>query len=1070
MPAVSVVLGVMKDLVINVAAAPFQRPLERYLDSREARKEIEGALQQTEADFRQECSDPRLVQALVSKPIYDLPGFQEAAKAAFLDEAREEAIPDEFVRQMRRDWGERFSDDELRRAAGLYLSLLRQNLIATKNVGELVARFASLRTDQRTEEMQEDLRWIRKFLESHGFSVPETPSPRFSIPKPPQDFVGRDEELAQMLDRFDRGMVITGVTGAAGIGKTALVLVLAEKIASEFPDARLYIDLRGAAEQEPVSPQDAMRSLLRPFYPGQNLSDEERELSSLYRSTFQKRRSLLLLDNAADAAQVRPLLPSHPSAAIVTSRRRFDLSDKGLHMLPLGVMKPEEARNLLREVAPSWQGASDRELDEVAKLCGRLPLALRVAAALAEVNGWKPRHVARKLQHERTRLRRLKAPNDPDLDVEAAIGLSYENLPEGMQRRFRQLGVFPAPFEVKAAAAVWDENEEKADDILAALFSRNLVEYDGDGETERYSLHDLMRIFALGKLLEDVEEAKKAAERHAWHYLEVASEADDDFKKGDMSALERFDEAWPHLQAAWKWMLPGSGFPRPESADRWLSDMPRRVVYVLDLRVPPKERIPYLEAALEAAKGLGDKEAQGIHLGNLGNAYLALGRVEGAIGYYQQALEIHMEIGDRSGEGNDLGNLGNAYADLGRVKEAIGYYRQALEIAREIGDRRGEGAGLGNLGLAYADLGRVEEAIGYYQQALEIAREIGDRRGEGNQLGNLGLAYADLGRVGEAIGYYLQALEIAREIGDRRSEGAWLGNLGAAYHRLGRVEEAIGYYQQALEIAREIGDRRGEGNRLGNLGNAYADLGRVEEAIEYYQQALEIAREIGDRRGEGNRLGNLGNAYFALGRVEEAIEYYQQALEIAREIGDRRGEGNRLGNLGLAYADLGRVEEVIEYYRQALEIAREIGDRSGEGNRLGNLGNAYAALGRVEEAIGYYQQALEIAREIGDRRGEGNRLGNLGAAYHRLGRVEEAIGYYQQALEIHREIGDRRGEGADLGNLGLAYAALGRVEEAIGYYQQALEIAREIGDKRNEGNQLGNLGAAYIAWANWRKR
>ena len=417
-----------------------------------------------------------------------------------------------------------------------------------------------------------------------------------------------------------------------------------------------------------------------------------------------------------------------------------------------------------------------------------------------------------------------------------------------------------------------------------------------------------------------------------------------------------------------------------------------------------RESIAYLERVRALAQEQGDKQAEGVVLGNLGLAYANLGQVERAIEYHQQALAISREIGDRRGEGSDLGNLGAAYYRLGQVAQAMEHYQQALAIAREIGDRSGEGNRLGNLGLAYAALGQVERAIEYYQQALAISREIGDRRGEGNSLGNLGLAYADLGQVEKAIEHHQQALVISREIGDRRGEGSDLGNLGLAYAALGQVERAIEYHQQALAIAQEIGDRRGEGSDLSNLGNAYADLGQVERAIEYYQQALAISREIGDRRGEGSDLGNLGNAYAGLGQVERAIEYYEQALDISREIGDPRGEGNHLGNLGLAYADLGQVERAIEYHQQALEIAREIGDRHMEGSVLGNLGLAYADLGQVDKAIEYYQQALEISQEIGDRRGEASDLANLGQAYRQLGQVKKARELWLEALPIFEEI------------------------------------------------------------------
>jgi tetratricopeptide (TPR) repeat protein len=717
----------------------------------------------------------------------------------------------------------------------------------------------------------------------------------FTIPPPVTDFTGRETELAQLKASFTNGAVITGVSGGGGVGKTELARKLAQEIAKNFPDARLSIDLLGTSKT-PLAAEEVMRRILEPFYPNQKLPDEPEQIKGLYQQTFLAHKALLLLDNAADAKQVRPLIPPAPSAAIITSRRHFSLTEFGLsEPLCLDVLEVAEARELLRSASPKLRAAPDAEVDALAKLCGYLPLALRVAASILNDRAdWTPASLLKRLGDERTRLQRLKRDEDIDLDVESTLSLSYALLDDETKRKFRQLGVFTAPFIRDSAQAVWQmDDENEADEMIGKFTTLSLLNIlpapfsKGDEPLSLYALHDLTHLFAMTQLLEEEDEAQQTVLRHAEHFLEWASAADDLYLKGNeniLLGLAQFRFIWAHLDSAYERMLSENPRPPEADADAWLSDFPGRCIYVLDLHLSPRRRISILKTALNAARRLEDKGSEGVHLGNLGLAYYSLGDARKAIEFYEQHLSIAREIGDRRGEGNALGNLGNAYAALGDARKAIEFYEQNLSIAREIGDRRGEGNALGNLGLAYYSLGDARKAIEFYEQHLSIAREIGDRRGEGVALGNLGLAYYSLGDARKAIEFYEQHLSIAREIGDRRSEGNALGNLGLAYYSLGDARKAIEFYEQHLSIAREIGDRRGEGNALGNLGNAYAALGDARKAIEFYEQALVIDREIGDRRGEGNALANLGLAYENLGEKERAKKVWQEALKIYRAI------------------------------------------------------------------------------------------------------------------------------------------------------------------------------------------
>jgi len=655
---------------------------------------------------------------------------------------------------------------------------------------------------------------------------PPVPS---QIPAPPNDFIGRNEEINDLLGSFDHGATITGLRGLGGVGKTALALVLANRLKGQFPDGQIFINLLGT-NKDPLNPANAMAHVVRSFLGADaRLPEDLGEMAGLYRSVLSGKKTLILLDNAASREQVEPLLPPAGSALLITSRNKFalpDLKETDLDVLPL-----IDAKKLLLEIA----GRIGEHVGELAELCGRLPLALRNAAsALAEKKNLNVADYVERLKDARKRL---------DL-VEASLSLSYELLTPELQRLWSLLSVFPADFDLAGAAAVWEMEPAPAEEALGELLTWSLVDFlpSASGEGGRYRLHDLARVFADSRLGADAREI--AQQRHAKHYQELLWKANELFLQGGDSfsnGLIQFDTDWANIQKGQEWANINA-FKSREIAEicsnfAWTGS-------ILSLRLHPLMNIEWLEAALVAVRKTKNQNAEGAH----------------------------------------LCNLGIAHKDLGETRKAIEYYDPALSIFRKINDRRNEGMVLGNLGIVHKDLGETRKAIEYNDPALSIFRKINDRRNEGNVLGNLGLAYYHLGQPDKAIEYYDQALKISREIGDRRGEGNRLGNLGMAYSDLGQLDKAIEYCDQALKISREIGDRRGEGNRLGNLSMAYSDLGQPDKAIEYCDQALKISREIGDRRGEGNHLFNMSLSLNKLSQPEKAIELAKSALEIYEQI------------------------------------------------------------------------------------------------------------------------------------------------------------------------------------------
>jgi tetratricopeptide (TPR) repeat protein len=732
----------------------------------------------------------------------------------------------------------------------------------------------------------------------HAAAEPDVPAfhPLHQLPQPPADFTGREELIAQLLQDFHThqgaaisGQSMHGLTGMGGIGKTALGLVVAHRLADEYPDAQLFLDLKGTTT--PLRAVEIVRHVLLSLQPNLDVRGlSEENMQAAYLSVLHGKRVLLFLDNARSAEQVAPLRPPEKCALLVTSRWSFPLP--GLQNRRLDLLSEKDSIELLTGLCPR---IGDHAAG-LARACACLPLALRIAGSFLQVNDhWDVQKYLTQLKDRSQRLAALHhshadAGLQTEPDLLAAFELSYNGLSQEQQVRWRRLGVFPATFDALAAGALWGLQEEPTLRLLGLLRRYSLLDYDE--ASARYSLHDLLADYACSQM--EKAEAQEARSKHAAHYKDVLRAADDLYEKGGenvLPGLRLFDLEWENIRTGHDWAAAARG--REETLARLCVEYPDAGAYILDLRQHPAENIRWLEAALSSAREMGDRGSEGVALGNLGIAYKNLGETRKAIELQEGHLKIARELGDRRGEGNALGSLGIAYKNLGETRKAIEFYEQWLGIARELGDRRGEGQALGNLGVAYKNLGETHKAIEYYEQVLVIFHEIGDRRGEGDALGNLGTAYTDLGETRKAMEFHEQALVIDREIGDRRGEGQDLGNLGNAYYLLGETRKAIEFYEQALVIDREIGDRGGEGNALGNLGTAYYLLGETRKAIEFHEQALVIARELGDRRGEGNASFNMGLDLYSLDEKERAIELVGRALVIYEAIESPYAENAR---------------------------------------------------------------------------------------------------------------------------------------------------------------------------------
>jgi len=414
------------------------------------------------------------------------------------------------------------------------------------------------------------------------------------IPPPQLDFTGREAEIVELMATLeDASLAIYSLQGMGGVGKTALALKLAEKIKERYPEGQFYLDLRGVSPQ-PLAPAEAMAHVIHAYHPGARLPESEAELRGAYLSVLHNQRALLLMDNAKDESQIEQLIPPLGCRMLVTSRQYFTLP--GLFAITLHSLLPADACKLLLTIAPRIGELAE----EIAKLCGYLPLALRLAGnAIANRPNLKPADYVRKLTSARERLRL----------IEASLSLSYEILSDELQHRWRALAVFPESFDEVAAAEVWEIEDEKAQEALGEMLAFSLVEWNE--AAGRYRLHDLARVFADSRLSDP--ERDNGRRLHARHYQTVLSAANNLYLKGGdgvIRGLAHFDQERTNIEVGQAWTVEQAD--HDEEAAELCCTYPEAGVYVLDLRQHPRQRKSWLEVALATSRRLNKKQLPAI--------------------------------------------------------------------------------------------------------------------------------------------------------------------------------------------------------------------------------------------------------------------------------------------------------------------------------------------------------------------------------------------------------------------------------------------------------------------------
>ncbi|MER6143095.1 tetratricopeptide repeat protein [Streptomyces sparsogenes] len=746
-----------------------------------------------------------------------------------------------------------------------------------------------------------------------------SPTPR-QLPADVRGFVNRTDELGELnavLTSEDGGPLVVCVyviAGTAGAGKTSLALRWAHQARERFPDGQLYVNLRGYDPGEPVAAHEALHHFLTSLgVPADAVPQDLDAAAALYRSLLADRRVLVVLDNAATVGQVRPLLPgSAHSLVLVTSRSRLSglAVRDGARRLTLGVLPEPEAVALLRAVTTGYRPVDDeRQLAELARLCARLPLALRIAAERAASHPHlRLADLIADLRDESALWDALSTGDDEEAEaVRTVFAWSYRALSVQAARLFRLLGLHPGPeFGLQAAAALAGAGSSRTRQLLDSLVGAHLLEQTAP---DRYQFHDLLRAYAIDQAQHEEPPAERQAAlgRVLEWYLHTADAAQtwinpaEDHLTLPPAPADVSPLTFPDYDTAVDWAerehanllqavrtAADAGHDRLAwqlSAVLWNAQFPS----ASGTNWPAVGRI-----GLEAAERLGDRIAQGVLLTWLGMAYTRINRLVESLACHENALTIRRDLGDRLGEARSLNLIGLNHLRGRRLDAAARHFEQAIAVFQEQDAAHWAATSLSNLATTHYRAGRLPEAETVIGQALEAHHALGDQRGEGNILRVLSDVRREQGDVEEALVLAQAALDIALGLRNLRLEGFWLLTLGAAQHAKGQLSEALISYQRSATLHRRLADRSREALAWQGVGEVYCQLGRHAEAADFYRQAAPVHRDLGDAWHQALALAGLGSA--VRGECpEEARRHWAEALRLLAEFDDPRAMAVREG-------------------------------------------------------------------------------------------------------------------------------------------------------------------------------
>ncbi|WP_329351040.1 tetratricopeptide repeat protein [Streptomyces sp. NBC_01261] len=840
------------------------------------------------------------------------------------------------------------------------------------------------------------------------------------LPLDAAGFTGREDELARLekvlgaSTRRPTAVVVSAVSGTAGVGKTALAVHWAHRVRDRFPDGQLYVNLRGYDPDRPMTAPDALvRFLTALGVSEQDIPPEPDDRAARYRTEVADRRMLIVLDNAATVEQVRPLLPGTGSCAVlVTSRDSLAglVAREGAQRLDLDLLPADAARTLLRRLIGPRAEAEPAAVDALAAQCARLPLALRVAAELAAARPGTPlTDLVAELADQQRRLYLLDAEGDPRAAVVTVFSWSLRQLPAEAAHTFRLLGLHPGPdLDTHATAALTGSTLPATRRALEVLARAHLVQRADTTATPT------------GTYTPDTRDAfSSPAHTHPVQRADT-SPTPTQAAPGPLHTPTRIRPAVQHADTT----PAPTGTPTPDTRHTPTHLIQRTNTSPTPTGTPTQAaphpldtptRIRPAQRADTARYGMHDllrayaarlamaedvPEAREAALDRLFDHYLATAAA--AMDQLHPA-EAHLRPAapETSTPVPDLSDPDAARAWL----EAERICLTAMSAYTAAHGRPTHAIRLSLTLYRHLISGHHTDGLTIHGHARDAARLLGDPAAEARALLGIGTAYYQLARHEPARRHLQEALTLFRRADDPTGQARALVNLGLVDERVARFLPAVEYLDQALHLYRSIDDTSGESIALKNLAHVEGQLGRYDDAADHLHQSLTLLRRAGNRYLEAHALMDLGTVETRLDRLDEAARHQEQALTLLREVGDGYGEAGALHGLGIVHSRRDHPTQAAECHRQALALYSRNGDRDGEARALNGLGEAARAAARPTDALTHHTDALTIAEDIENPGQQARAHAGLAEAHHALDDPAPAVHHYEHALTLYTEHG-----------------------------------------------------------------